>query len=287
MATEMDDNNPIYIISDLHLGDGGPRDNFAFDEKLDQFNLFLDMVEKEKGRLYILGDLFDFWQGNVGKILMNRKSLLDRFASLEAKYVVGNHDLDLEEFIDSDFLNHPFFERMSGPFIEEIGGRRFKFMHGHEVEPDRNERRPGWGKVLTIIRGIIEDRKGSPMFSAGGGVERVLIGLSKLFMGVWNFAVNHFEHAKYKNHDHLFKEELTPTQEPHRVPDILKLYELNRRLEGYDVVVAGHTHRPRKIDPWYYNSGCWVGIRNHFLVISPEGNVELYEWNGSEALMCD
>ena len=35
---------PIYAISDLHMGDGGARDNFPLDDRERQLNLFLDYV---------------------------------------------------------------------------------------------------------------------------------------------------------------------------------------------------------------------------------------------------
>ena len=34
---------PIFVVSDLHLGDNGPRDNFAVGNRPQQFNRFLDL----------------------------------------------------------------------------------------------------------------------------------------------------------------------------------------------------------------------------------------------------
>jgi len=269
---------PIFIVSDLHMGDGGPRDNFAVDNKEQQFLNFLDLVESQNGKLYILGDLFDFWQGNFGDIIMARKAMLDRLAQLETIYVIGNHDWDLASLIDKKIISHNFFNSMTTPFCEEIAGKKIKFMHGHEVEPHRNDQRPGWGRILAILGGIIEDRKGSPMLSAGGTMEKVLLGVSKMFMGIWNFSVNHFGTSHNKGHNHNFDQELTPSQNPNRVPNILKLYELERVRGGYDIIIAGHTHRARK-EKWYYNPGCWVGSRNSYLRINTSGEIELFDWN--------
>ena len=53
---------PIFVVSDLHLGDKGPRDNFhapiirddkCFDREK-QFYLFLEHVEKSNGELSIV-----------------------------------------------------------------------------------------------------------------------------------------------------------------------------------------------------------------------------------------
>ena len=37
----------IFVISDLHIGDGGPRDNFACGDCRDQLIAFLDYVETQ------------------------------------------------------------------------------------------------------------------------------------------------------------------------------------------------------------------------------------------------
>ena len=138
----------IFVISDLHMGDGGPRDNFPLGDREKQLNLFLDYVGRQQGELIILGDLFDFWQMNLSKIVMLHMPLLDRLAAMNATYVVGNHDADFDHFIGTGFLSHPLLQRMCGPFEREIGGKRFKFMHGHEVDPLNSGDMPGTGKNL-------------------------------------------------------------------------------------------------------------------------------------------
>ena len=56
---------PVVVISDLHLGDRGPRDSFAVGDREKQLTLFLDFVDQQQGELVVLGDLFEFWQMNV------------------------------------------------------------------------------------------------------------------------------------------------------------------------------------------------------------------------------
>ena len=73
---------PIFAISDLHLCDRGPRDNFAFNGREERFYNFLKMVEEAKSRLLILGDLFDFWQVNMGASINAYLPLLDRLAGI-------------------------------------------------------------------------------------------------------------------------------------------------------------------------------------------------------------
>jgi len=274
---------PIFVISDLHIGDGGARDNFAFDNKLQELNSFLDYVEQRNGQLVIFGDLFEFWQANVGTVIFRYKQLLDRFAKMGAIYVIGNHDADLEAFVGSGMLNHPFFERMTKAFTAEIGGRKFKFMHGHEADPFSSNSRPGWGRILSILGGIIEDKKGSPLLSAGGITERLLLQTSKGFMWMWNMFVNILEKSKNGGKAHHFDSELTPSQSPGRAKGMLLLYNQDKIENGYDAAITGHTHRAKSIGGWYYNSGCWVGIRQNFIEISPDGDVEIFDWSEGKA----
>lgn len=43
------DNHSIFVISDLHMGDGGARDNFALNNREEQLGLFLDYVASQQG----------------------------------------------------------------------------------------------------------------------------------------------------------------------------------------------------------------------------------------------
>lgn len=280
----MAEQRPLIIVSDLHIGDGGPRDNFAFDGKAASFSRFLDYVQRLDGELLILGDLFDFWQSNIGAVLVERMSFIDRFAQMGATYVVGNHDGDFDALIGTKLLNHPFFERMTGPFFRTIGGKQFKFMHGHELDPFNQDGTPRWGRILAILGGIIEDKKGSPLLSAGGFTEKTLLKVSQSFMRLWNYSVNRFEKGQSRLQEQSYEEFLTPAQDPSRLKGILALYQKDRLANGYDILVAGHTHRVGIFDQWYVNCGCWVGLRSHFVKITPDGQPSIWEWKDGAAV---
>lgn len=277
----------IIVVSDLHAGDGGPRDNFAVDQKEQQFDRFLDYVQSQGAELFVLGDLFDFWQSNIGRVLLRQMNLINRLAEMQAVYVVGNHDADFEDLVGTTFFAHPFFERMSGPFERVIAGKRFKFMHGHELDPFNRDGTPRWGRILAIFGGILEDRKGSPLLSAGGFTEKSLLTISRGFMWMWNNSVNIFEKSDKHEKPHGLAESLTPAQDPAKIKGIMKLYHTNKLLEGYDYLVTGHTHKVGLFQDWYCNSGCWVGLRTNFLRIRTDGGVEVYEWNGHEPIMVE
>ena len=155
---------PLYAISDLHMGDGGCRDSFAYGTHEAELMSFLDMVEAVCGRLVICGDLFELWQSNISKVLTKRVWLLDRLDRMKAIYVLGNHDADLRYFLfgEREWLNHQFFRRMTDSFSQVIGGRRFHFTHGHAADPYCAATRlasaasspstPGWPKTAMAAR---------------------------------------------------------------------------------------------------------------------------------------
>lgn len=277
----------IIIVSDLHIGDGGPRDNFAVDNKAQRFSGFLDYVQQQRAELFILGDLFEFWQANIGKVLMHQKDLIERLSEMQVVYVVGNHDADFEDLVGTGFLAHPFFERMSGPFERTISGKRFKFMHGHELDPFNCDGTPRWGRILAILGGILEDRKGSPLLSAGGMTEKSLLKVGRSFMWLWNKSVNLFEKSERHEKPHSLGESLTPAQDPGKIKGIMSLYHNNKRQEGYDFLITGHTHKAGLFQDWYCNSGCWVGLRENFLRIQTDGQVHVYEWRDNRPVLTD
>lgn len=277
----------IIIISDLHIGDGGPRDNFAADGKARMFNDFLDYVRQQDDELFILGDLFEFWQANIGKVLTRWMDLINRLAEMKAIYVVGNHDADFQDLIGTGLLAHPLFERMSGPFERTVAGKRFKFMHGHELDPFNRDGTPRWGRILAILGGILEDRKGSPLLSAGGFTEKTLLKVGRGFMWLWNNSVNWFEKSERHEKAHTLTEFLTPAQDPAMIKGILSLYHANKRQEGYDYLITGHTHKAGFFQDWYCNCGCWVGLRLNFVRLGPDGQLHIYEWKDNQPVLRD
>ena len=253
---------PIYAISDLHMGDGGPRDNFAYGDREDQLRSFLDLVEDDHGHLVICGDLFELWQSNISKVLTKRIRLLDRLARMEVVYVLGNHDADLRYFVGEQrsWLDHPFFERMCLACHLNLGDKSFQFIHGHEADPYCSDDTPGLGRITAIYSGLAEDRNGSPMLDEYRTVEQRVVGRMERLVSFWNWLRGK--------------------------PD--RFTEINRGLRDMppvaDVVICGHTHRPGHIESWHYNCGTWAERTNSFVCITPDGSVGVFDWVDGQAV---
>jgi UDP-2,3-diacylglucosamine pyrophosphatase LpxH/uncharacterized membrane protein HdeD (DUF308 family) len=268
----------IFVISDLHLGDGGARDNFEPGGRTRQLHQFLDHVGAEGGEIVILGDLFELWQMNLSRILVHRLPVLEHFAQLPLAYVPGNHDVDLLHFVGSELLAHPFFARMRPPFDRRLGGRRFHFFHGHETDPFNNSDDPGFGQMLSIFAGLFEDRNGSPLLASGETMETVLEQFGESMMTLWTAASLGVSARAGLEGDIEPRHSLTPTQNRDRLTEHIESVRAARDRQGWDVGVLGHTHKAGRIENWYHNSGSWVGARNSFLRIDPEGHVRYLEW---------
>jgi UDP-2,3-diacylglucosamine pyrophosphatase LpxH len=255
---------PIYAISDLHMGDGGPRDNFSYYGLREKYLMsFLDFVEENNGQLVICGDLFELWQSNISKVLTKRIWLLDRLARMQAIYILGNHDADLRYFLGQPgWLTHPFFERMCNGCHLNLGGKSFEFIHGHEADPYCVSDTPGLGRITAIYSGLAEDRNGGPMFDEYTTVEQKVIGPLERVVSVLNW----------------FRGK----------PD--RFTEINRNLRDLlvsDVLICGHTHHPGRIAGWHYNCGTWAEETNSFLCIQRDGTVGAFDWKNNQAIPND
>ncbi len=252
---------PIFAISDLHLGDGGPRDNFDIGIRTRELVAFLDYVEDSDGEIVIVGDFFELWQSNISEVLTHRVWLLDRLAKMNAVYVLGNHDIDLRYFINREgWLSHPFFNRMRMSYYTYMGDRLFWFIHGHHVDPYCVSDTPGIGRISAIYTGLKEDRNGGAMLNEYQTVESKVLGrlgkLSRLrnwFAGKPSLAI-----------------------------------QMNRKLENMpmavDVIVCGHTHKPGHRGSWLYNCGTWAEGKCSFVKIADNGVAEVFDWGCGKAI---
>lgn len=119
----------VYLISDLHLGDGTRSDSFLGKDK--QLVRFLDRVRDEDARLVIVGDAIDFHQAwSMSRVLRAHARLMGELARMAEShgviYIWGNHDYDISLF--RDLLR---FDVCSTLWI----GDDVVVRHGYEYDP--------------------------------------------------------------------------------------------------------------------------------------------------------
>ena len=201
----------IYFFSDVHLGE---NDKAKEKVKLAKLGSFLDLVENDGEKLFILGDLFDFWFEYKHAIPKEHLKTVFRLARLvenniEVHYISGNHDFWLGEFLSREAgitIHRDYFET-------ELYGKKVYLIHGDGLSPS--------DKGYRVLKRILRNK--------------VNIWLYQKLPPDWGIPL-----AKYvagSSRQHTSK----------RTLKFLKDYEdfaAQKISEGFDIVVIGHLHKP-------------------------------------------
>ena len=130
-----------YFASDLHLGVDA---RLTSEERERLFVRWLDeVVAPDADRLYLLGDVFEFWFEYRRVVPRGYVRLLGKLAELrdgglDVRYFTGNHDLWMRDYFPTE-LGIPLYRQ---PNVETVDGRRFFIGHGDGLGPgDRNYKR--------------------------------------------------------------------------------------------------------------------------------------------------
>ncbi|MFT6032080.1 MAG: UDP-2,3-diacylglucosamine hydrolase [Arenicella sp.] len=115
-----------YIISDLHLTPERPQISKAFFE-------FLANQAASCERLYILGDLFEFWIGDDAGNLLGADPILDAMKtisqSVDCYFIAGNRDFLVRE----TFTERTGFKILDDETIVDLYGTRTLLLHGDSL----------------------------------------------------------------------------------------------------------------------------------------------------------
>ncbi|MCB9778291.1 MAG: metallophosphoesterase family protein [Alphaproteobacteria bacterium] len=119
----------VYLVSDIHLGDGSPSDTFMGKDR--EFIEFLRRARAHGAHLVVAGDIIDFHQAfAMSRVLKAHGKVigeLSRYAAdLGVTYIWGNHDHDISLF--RDLLAFDVCSRL------EIGDG-ILVQHGYEYDP--------------------------------------------------------------------------------------------------------------------------------------------------------
>jgi len=251
----------IYVVSDLHLGDKSPADNFFPIES--RFKQFLDMVEQDKNHLLILnGDIFEIWQCRMGDIVIQYNDLLSRLVNMNTVFIVGNHDIDL-----IGMENVPggcwFFDKFKTfCVIEKEGKKKITIKHGHQLDMYNN---PGTSlvtpRVMSLLMSALE--KLYPDSRIEGFTKKYIEPMARNTM---KFILHIYETVFFKDHKNDASTHL----------DSLDKY---RKEYPEGILVSGHTHRAGWYENWYVNSGTWEdGENSYYIKITDDNNIVLFSF---------
>lgn len=235
-----------YFFSDVHLG---MRQAKAEKQKEDKLLKFLDHVAISGDRLFIVGDLFDFWfeyRTVVPRGYMRVLSALSQLRELgkELHYIAGNHDFWIRDFLTSEMDIEVHFDALE----YTIAGKRFYIHHGDGIAKH--------DKGYRFLKKIFRNRFNIFLYS----LLHPDLGIP-LAKWVSNLSRNHTA------------PEGTPDDTDYREEAMRKF------RQGYDYVIFGHLHYPilqMYGEKTYVNLGDWM---EHFTYAVFDGtDLQLLKW---------
>ena len=129
----------VYFLSDAHLGSLATADKRGQERRLVSF---LDSIKDNAAAIYLLGDMFDFWNEyrhvvpkGYTRFLGKLSELTDR--GIEVHYFTGNHDIWTYGYLEEEcgVIVH------RKPATVTINGKVFYLAHGDGLgDPDRKFR---------------------------------------------------------------------------------------------------------------------------------------------------
>jgi UDP-2,3-diacylglucosamine hydrolase len=241
---------PVYFISDVHLGLGLREEER---EKENRLLALFEHILPKTDELFIVGDLFDFWfeyrtviPKGFHRTLAALQAFTDR--SIPVKYLVGNHDCWMAGFF-SDELG---IEIHMAPFETHIQGRRVYLHHGDGLATK--------DLGYRLIKPVLRNRAAFQLY-------RWLhpdLGVP-LARGSSHTSRTYTAHKDYGEEEGLLK------------------FARARFLEGSEIVVMGHRHKPSftEIDGGIYvNLGDWIVY--HTYAIMEGGTIRLAAWSATQ-----
>ncbi|HHS12887.1 MAG TPA: UDP-2,3-diacylglucosamine diphosphatase [bacterium] len=234
----------IFLISDAHLG---AHTESLENQKQRRLLSFLEHVKIHGDRLFILGDLFDFWFEYRHVIPRYHFAVLQSLSDLTVRgitvdFITGNHDY----WAGSFFQDALGITVHADPLDINIHGKRFLLAHGDGLAAkDRGYR---------LLKRFLRHRVSIFLFrmihpDLGYGLAKMSSGISRRAGFLDDVEEEYF------------------------------LYARNRFQEGFDGVVIGHTHLPsiREEDhKTFINLGDWI---THFTYgVIENGRCQLLNW---------
>jgi UDP-2,3-diacylglucosamine hydrolase len=245
------------FVSDAHFTGRDP-------EAMEAFLRFLDSEKKQIGHLVILGDLFEFFFGfknffstENASVFTDYLPVLHKLQSLfqegiRIKYFEGNHDFFLHSFFSEQFEMEVDVYPKGGE--ERLGGKRAFIAHGDLSNPKQ------W--TYRIFRSILKNQ--------------------------WTYRLIHFAGPRFSRQVAQKLSDLSYQKYHNHVqanpPPAFKAFAHQKFLEGFDIVILGHSHFPEEVEErregnrcLYFNVGDWM-VHRSFLRFTPPDHFKLSQY---------
>jgi len=236
-----------FFISDVHLGE-----NFPQREKLkrERLNSFLEMVLQKGDKLFVVGDLFDFWFEYKHAIPKQHLQIILKLAELNKQdiglhYITGNHDHWLGDFLSRE-VGFKIYRDQADVYMDD---KHVFIAHGDGLAKSDS----GYKMLKMVLRNRFN------IFLFRLITPDIGIPLAKFFSGKSRGRTQ-------KRPKEIFLKEY-------------RAFAQGKLREGYDAVIIAHTHVPEEIkfrEGLYLNTGDW--IENFTYVEYNNGEFKLKKW---------
>jgi UDP-2,3-diacylglucosamine pyrophosphatase LpxH len=285
-TVNLPEDKPLYVLSDVHLGDGTRSDAFVGKDR--ELLEFLAKVRAEGAHLIIAGDIIDFSQAvTFTRVLRAHGDVLRCLSEMAGEagvtYIWGNHDFDMAMYRD--------LLRWDVCSAVELGSE-ILLVHGHQLDPyiAANLRESGVATTIhhqvervlgTWIRLPIED-----FYTLAGRlawwfawhwtqVLRAVYGV----LAALGFPRRGEEHEAYLRY--WLQAQLG---------NPMDLWpQVGRHLDNgeHRILVSGHSHLPGLVEVspgrWYVNTGSWTFRATNYVYWDGE-RFEVRDWSTGEVV---
>ncbi|MEA4868907.1 MAG: UDP-2,3-diacylglucosamine diphosphatase [Rikenellaceae bacterium] len=244
-----------YFVSDVHLG------LRAFDpvQREKQFARFLHELPAQTTRLYLLGDIFDFWYEYKYVIPRRFTRTLGALAHLadrgvELYFLRGNHDVWTYDYLQQE-IGVTVLDEMS---VVNIEGKRICLAHGDELSGER---------AHLFLKGLFKNRLLQRLFS--------------MIHPRWAFAVA----TRWSKHNRLARgEKLLFRGQNDPLFGVAAKFETENHVDEF---IFGHMHTPgNTLTPkgaGFYILGEWIHGCEYLVFDSITGVLEWAKPDFTEA----
>ncbi len=130
---QLQEGKKVYFASDFHLGAPSEEESKARELKIIQW---LTSIQKDAQKIFLVGDLFDFWFEYKHVVPKGHVRFLGKLAEIKDSGVgiqvfTGNHDLWMKDYFTRE-LGIPVHHQ---PIKYTINGKRFYIGHGDGLGP--------------------------------------------------------------------------------------------------------------------------------------------------------
>lgn len=236
--------NKIYFASDFHLGIPDFDSSLEREKKIVRW---LSSIENDAAKIFLVGDLFDFWFEYKYVVPRGHVRLLGKIAELKDKGIdihvfTGNHDLWMYGYFEEELkvpVHHDSIQF-------EFGGKKFFVGHGDGIGPGDNG--------FKFMKRIFKSK-----------AAQVLYGMLHPYIA--------FKVARFFSHNSRRANEEEAFLGDDKEWQIIYAKEVLKK-EHYDYFLFGHRHivldKPIAENTTFINLGDWI---IHFTYAEFDGNI--------------